>query len=256
MCETTQHTQPAIGPSGHLTTVPVELRLPKSFETEIGVSDDLAIMIYGSHSAAITGLKHNIEGFGLPVLGTTMDPVVVMSEISAQKIDLIIFDLYHRTDEVFELASSIRRVSNQTQILFMIDEPTVDELRLAIRNGVNGFFRKKSTKPIPLAEIIVRVARGEAMIEGSLLAEFLHTLDAQNGVSTSADQARAVRLSNLDREILARTTSGDNSRRIADDCGFSAGFIRNRLSAIYRTIGVSNKSQAVVFAVRTGITNW
>ena len=94
------------------------------------------------------------------------------------------------------------------------------------------------------------------MIEGLLLAEFLHMLGSQNGVSTSADQARADRLSNLDREILARTTSGDNSRRIADDCGFSAGFIRNRLSVIYRTIGVSNKSQAVVFAVRTGITNW
>lgn len=229
---------------------------PHNDYSQFDTAAQLSVLIYGSHRLAMEGLKHLIEDSGVRVVSETLDSEVLMREVRNLSIDVVIFDLYHRTESDFGLASSIRRVSKQTQIFFLIDEPTVDELRLAIRHGVLGFFGKKSPKPLPLPDMLRMVANGEALIESRLLARFLQSLGLEDGGATQVERDIVSKLSDLDREILARTVSGDISRQIAADCGFSAGFIRNRLSAIYRAIGVTNKSQAVIFAVRAGITNW
>jgi two-component system response regulator DegU len=241
---------------GNLSTVSDNAGASSNFETIQTPDQELAILIFGSHGSSIQGLKRKVEGFGSNVVDATLEAAIVLNEVEIKKIDLVIFDLYHRNEGVFKVAASIRRISKRTQILFLIDEPSLDELRLALRSGVLGFFKKKSPKPYHLSEIIRRVANGEASIEGTLLTKFLQSLRPEVDGKTQAEDDSAGRLSDIDREILARTTAGHNSREIAGDCGFSAGFVRNRLSAIYRAIGVSNKSQAVVFAVRTGITTW
>jgi len=69
----------------------------------------------------------------------------------------------------------------------------------------------------------------------------------------SADSGDLATLTGREREILSLVAGGANNQAIADQLFISEKTVRNHLTAIFDKIGVSSRSQAIVFARDRGL---
>lgn len=71
--------------------------------------------------------------------------------------------------------------------------------------------------------------------------------------NTSDDLRPSGALTPRQREILALVASGLSSPQVAEQLGITAGTVKTHLTAIYRTIGVRNRVQAVRYYLDHGL---
>jgi DNA-binding NarL/FixJ family response regulator len=78
------------------------------------------------------------------------------------------------------------------------------------------------------------------------------------GASTDPTQAARssqvlARLSARELEVLRALTTGARSEMIARNLGISPKTLRNHISSIYHKLGIFDRAQAVIVAVREGL---
>jgi pimeloyl-ACP methyl ester carboxylesterase/DNA-binding CsgD family transcriptional regulator len=76
---------------------------------------------------------------------------------------------------------------------------------------------------------------------------------ADQPASDSADFGQIATLTTREREILDLVAGGDNNQQIAEKLFISEKTVRNHLTAVFDKIGVSSRSQAIVFARDRGL---
>lgn len=72
--------------------------------------------------------------------------------------------------------------------------------------------------------------------------------------ATGAGRALAV-LTARERQILVLISQGNSNRRVAKALGISEKTVKNHLSAVFMKVGASDRTQAVVMGIRSGIVS-
>jgi DNA-binding NarL/FixJ family response regulator len=65
--------------------------------------------------------------------------------------------------------------------------------------------------------------------------------------------AEVIDLTPRDRQVLERVAQGKNNKQIAEELGLASQTVRNYITNIYSKIGVSSRSEAVVWARERGL---
>ena len=71
------------------------------------------------------------------------------------------------------------------------------------------------------------------------------TADAGAAVCGSVDK-----LTRRQRDVLDRLVEGKSNKEIASELGLSAGTVKIHVSSIFKTLSVTNRTQAVIVATR------
>ncbi|MEV6020498.1 MULTISPECIES: LuxR C-terminal-related transcriptional regulator [unclassified Streptomyces] len=74
------------------------------------------------------------------------------------------------------------------------------------------------------------------------------------GEAPGTRQALAV-LTARERQILVLISQGNSNRRVAKALGISEKTVKNHLSAVFMKVGASDRTQAVVMGIRSGIVS-
>ncbi|MFH8410173.1 LuxR C-terminal-related transcriptional regulator [Streptomyces sp. NPDC018019] len=102
-------------------------------------------------------------------------------------------------------------------------------------------------------------ALGEAQDALEAQEQLIEDLRAAAGPSPSAgDRAARAALDLLtarERQILVLISQGNSNRRVARALGISEKTVKNHLSAVFTKAGVSDRTQAVVLGIRSGIVS-
>ncbi|MFD5164356.1 response regulator transcription factor [Streptomyces hawaiiensis] len=120
-----------------------------------------------------------------------------------------------------------------------------------------------------LAEVVAKVHKAlddaqDALEAQEQLIEDLRA-DADGGGGQVAapppsEEALAAReslalLTARERQILVLISQGNSNRRVAKALGISERTVKNHLSAVFTKVGASDRTQAVVMAIRSGIVS-
>lgn len=127
-----------------------------------------------------------------------------------------------------------------------------DEVLDALRAGALGYVAKTSPREDFLAAIR-GVAGGEAWLPPRLTARLLSRL--QPGAAAEAGAETAEALTGREREIVALLARGWSNRRIAQELHIAEITVRTHVSHILGKLGVSNRVEAALHAVRSGIAS-
>lgn len=153
-----------------------------------------------------------------------------------------------------QLAEDIRRHSPSIATIVLSSEESDDELIAAIRAGASAYCGR-SIEEAQLHELIQRSANGEYVINEQLLTKPYVTsrvLDQFRG--TSQGEGHLTRepmpLTQRELEILGNISSGLTNAEIGYTLGISAQTVKNHVTAILRKLGVNDRTQAVVTALR------
>ena len=121
----------------------------------------------------------------------------------------------------------------------------------AIRAGASGYLLK-GTPRADLINAITGTAAGQTFIDPGVAGKlFTHVA----GVNIEHDSTVAESLSPRELEVLRLLAKGRSNTDIAAELFLSEGTVRNYVSGIFVKLGVTDRTQAAVIALRHGLVD-
>lgn len=201
--------------------------------------EPLQIAVVNDHPVVVNGVARLVERYTDRVRVVEGDSDVP----TLTPVDLALFDTYAAAadgrDGLADLLAN-PRVRHVAVFSWNHDPAAVAE---ALRRGASGYL-SKSLDAAELVDAIVRISAGERVVEpGPAGAE--PTMREWPGKERG--------LTSRESEMLALVAQGLTNQEIAETCYLSINSVKSYLRSAYRRIGVSRRSQAVLWATEHGL---
>ena len=198
------------------------------------------------------GLKAIFEtDKGIQVAGTAADGAEALDLIPELQPDLILMDLKMPVMNGVQATRHIRQKYPNVKILVLTTYDADEWVFDAIRNGAAGYLLKDTQREMLIAAIKDTMA-GKTPVDSAVAGK----LFAQVVQGTPSPQSTLIdTLTEREKAILRLLGAGLSNADIAARLYFSEGTVRNYISSILEKLGVSDRTQAAILALRCGLTD-
>lgn len=206
----------------------------------------IKVLIVDDHFVVRKGTEALL--FGAPdieVVGEAVDGEEAVRLAFELVPDVVMMDLLMPRMDGVEAIQKILRRRPSIRILVltgtMIDRKIFD----AIRAGAAGYLSKASDRA-KYFEAIRKIYRGEPSLPPDLTRKLIGTDKLFSGSKTSS-------LTERETEILKSVAEGLSNQKVADRLHIAEVTVRTHVSHILRKLGLSNRVEATLFALRRGL---
>lgn len=212
----------------------------------------IKVLICDDQEIVCEGLKRILEADSdIKVVGIANNGVEALEQIEKVKPDLVLLDLKMPVMNGIITTRKIREKSADIRILILTTFDDDEWLFDAIRNGASGYLLKDRPRS-ELIDAIKGTIKGGSYIDPAVAGKLM------NNIAQSAPQRSTtieISLSDREIEILKLLAMGLSNADIAKRLYLSEGTVRNYTSGIFTKLNVSDRTQAVVAALRAGLVD-
>jgi DNA-binding NarL/FixJ family response regulator len=201
------------------------------------------VLLVDDHAFYRAGLRGMLAAEGLDVLEARSGPAAV-DLVAAAAPDVVLMDLHMPGMSGVEATALVAATVPVVVLTASADDADVVD---AVRAGARGYLLKDAG----IEEIVGSVraaADGGAWVSPGVAGVLLDRVRA-----SAADEPAPVALSAREREVLRLLAAGMDNAAIARELYLSAGTVRKNVSSILAKLGVENRVEAAVYAVRHGL---
>lgn len=203
----------------------------------------IRVVLAEDHEIVRAGLERLLGGADdIEVVGTAADGEAAVSLVEEQKPDVVLCDLTMPILDGIEATKRIHEAHPETRVVILTAFSERDRILGALDAGAVGYLLKDAP-PDELFEAVRAAARGESPLAPKA---------AQAVLSDRAEQ-RSVELTRREREVLALVAAGLPNKRIARRLEISEKTVKAHLTRVFEQIGVSDRTQAALWAQRHGL---
>lgn len=208
------------------------------------ICDDQAVVVDGLEM--ILGSDPELE-----VVATAQDGAEAILKVAETHPEIVLMDLKMPGMNGIQATREIRQKFPQVKVLVLTTFSDDEWIFDAIRNGADGYLLK-GTSRADLIRAVKGTASGLTHIDPGVGAKlFAHVART----SVSEDTTVAEDLSERELEILKLLANGYTNAEIADRLFLSRGTVRNYVSAVLAKLGVEDRTQAALIAMRHGLVD-
>ncbi|HEX6032996.1 MAG TPA: response regulator transcription factor [Anaerolineales bacterium] len=212
----------------------------------------IRVLIVDDHEIVREGLQTLLaEEPDFEVVGTTGDGAAAVGLAQATKPDVIVMDLVMPGLDGIEATRRIVSRDPQARVLVLTTFADDQRVREAIQAGATGYLLKDVLK----ADLL-RALRDAAVGRPSLHPEVQqHLMREVAGKRSSSQEQAPPHLGLTEREIsiLRLLAEGRSNKEIASALYLTEGTIKGYVSTIFDKLGVEDRTQAALYAVRHGL---
>jgi DNA-binding NarL/FixJ family response regulator len=183
------------------------------------------------------------------VLHTAEDGAKAIEWIEQDAPDLVLMDLKMPVMDGIQATESIKRRFPQIKVLILTTHSDDEWLFDAIRSGANGYLLKDAPSE-ELFKAIRATMAGDTPLDPKMTRKLFDYVAHHNPLP----DARIVNsLNPREKEILMLVARGYTNTAIAETVHLSDGTVRNYISTIFSKLGVADRTQAALLALRYGL---
>ena len=191
------------------------------------------------------GIAHILAADGrFAVVGQASRGDAAVSAAASLQPDLILIDLHMPGMSGLDAIRSIRAQDIDVAIGALTMFETEEYVRSALEAGANGYVAKDSTSS-DLCEAAAALAHGKRNL--------ISIPGLTSGTEAAQPSSILTVLTARERDVLLQLTTANTNEAIAGRLGISPKTLRNHISSIYRKLGIFDRAQAVIVAVREGL---
>jgi len=205
------------------------------------------VLVVDDHAVVREGLRAFLDlQDGIEVAGEAADGEEALAAAERLRPDVVLMDLVMpRLDGVSALRALRERLP-KTRVIVLTSFLDDDKLLPALRAGAAGYLLKNA-QPQELARAVRLADAGEALLDPVVAARLVESL------ATSEEDRPLDRLTPREREVLELIGRGFPNKRIAQRLDVSEKTVKTHVGHVLAKLGVNDRTQAAVFAVRAGL---
>lgn len=206
----------------------------------------IKILIIDDHSMIREGLKQLLELDGdIQVVGEAGDGKEGIELIQSTPHDVVLLDINMPNVNGLQMLEQLKQKQIKTKVLILTIHNEIEYLLRAIDIGVNGYVLKDSESAV-LKTAINAICQGETFIQPSLTPLLKASVEKkQTKISTD--------LTKRELQVLELLAEGLFNKEIAERLFISEKTVKNHVSNIFKKIGVADRTQAAVYAIKQNI---
>lgn len=218
--------------------------------------DVVKVMVADDHSLYRAGLRELLEEDEVKVVSEAGTGEEAVKQALRTHPDVIVMDIRMPVMDGIEASREIKRQLPDTQIVMVsgVDEDE-DQLFRAIDAGARAYVGKEED-PQSIVEAVRSASHGGAYLPPHAVQMLMRRLGGDAAGPSAAPAATTPadsRLTARERDVLRLLAKGRRNQEIARDMGLSVRSVGNHLAKIYNKLHIHGRSEAVVYAIRTGI---
>lgn len=208
----------------------------------------IKVLIADDHKMVREGLKQLLEIDGdIEVIGEAGDGYECLNLTNKTNPDVVLLDLNMPNLDGLQVLNIMKQQKMPCKIIVLTINNEVDYLLNALDAGCDGYVLKDSDFDT-LKSAIMTVYEGEQYIEPSLVP-FLNSSLAERDVMME----KIHDLTKRELEVLKLVAMGSFNKEIGASLNISERTVKNHVSNIFKKIGVSDRTQAAVFAIKNNL---
>lgn len=212
----------------------------------------IKVLICDDQEIVCEGLQRILESDPeISVVGIAHDGQEALEMASSRNPDLVLMDLKMPLMNGIQATRRLRELHPRIQVLVLTTYADDEWLFDAIRSGAAGYLLKDRPRK-ELLEAIKGTIAGESFIDPAVARKVLTSV-AQT--SQPKSQPARISLSPREAEILGLLALGLSNSDIAQRLFLSEGTVRNYMSDLFAKLEVSDRTQAVIVALRLGLVD-
>jgi len=204
----------------------------------------ISVVLAEDHPVVRAGL---VELLGaepdIEIVAAVGDGAAAVDAVSAHRPDVALLDVTMPAMDGIAATEAILSGRPETRVLILTASADREQMLHAVDAGALGYLLKDAT-PEELFAGVRAAARGESPLDPKLARELL----------ADRREARAPQLTDREREVLVLVGEGLPNKLIARRLEISEKTVKAHLTRVFAQIGVTDRTQAALWARRHGIT--
>jgi NarL family two-component system response regulator LiaR len=214
------------------------------------MNGDIQVLIVDDHTVVRDGLQALITAEpGMQVVGSAADGVDAVRMARELKPDVILLDLVMPRMDGVQTILEIKKDNPEARILVLTSFAENHQVFSAIKSGAMGYLMK-DTSSEELIQAIRDTYNYQPAMQPKIARQLMQDIQSQ-GSKPGSEMA----LTEREIEILQLVALGQTNQEIADDLVLSERTVRTHITNILAKLGLSNRTQAALYALREGIAH-
>jgi DNA-binding NarL/FixJ family response regulator len=204
----------------------------------------IRLLIADDHAVVRTGLRQLAATFAdVELVGAAADGEEAVALCADRSPDVVLMDIEMPVLDGVEATRRIVEAQPGVAVVVLTSFSDRDQILAALDAGAVGYLLKDA-EPDELEKAVRAAARGES------------PLDPRAGRALLGSRRAASPLDGLsarEREVLELVARGLPNKLIARELAISEKTVKTHLTNVFRTLGVSDRTQAALWAERHGL---
>lgn len=217
----------------------------------------IRLLIADDHALLRQGIKNVLElEPDLTVIGEAADGDEAISKATELRPDILLLDINMPRGNGLEVTRRLRDLKVNSKVIILTIHDDENYVLEVIRAGAAGYLLK-DIEPGMLVKAIRTVYEGESFIYPTLAKKLFSEInrqeDKKHELTKIMDRRREERLTYREIEVLQLICQGMSNQTIAQTLFLSEKTVKNHLTNIFRKINVTDRTQAVLYALKNKI---
>ena len=209
----------------------------------------MTVLIVDDHPVVREGLRVLLEVHdGIDVTGEAADGEEALAKAANLVPDVILLDLKLPGMNGIAVLRELRALGLASRILVLTSGNDPAQVGLALRLGASGFLYK-DVDPDALVRAIRAVNDGNMLLAPAAASSLVPSGGAAPGTGPGRPGGWGA-LTAREREVLGEIARGLSNREIARRLHVSEKTVKTHVSSVLAKLGVQDRTQAAVYAVR------
>lgn len=207
--------------------------------------EPLRLLLVDDHEMVRAGLRTFLElQADMEVVGEAATAEQALALVPKLAPSIVLMDLMLPGMSGIEALRRLQVSHPDVKVVVLTSFSGQDSVLAAVRAGVAGYLLK-DVGPAELADALRVVHAGGAQLHPQVAATVMQSM-----VDTSRDP-----LTPREHEVLRLVARGLSNRLIARELALSEKTVKAHVSAVLSKLGVADRTQAALLAVRTGLVD-
>jgi DNA-binding NarL/FixJ family response regulator len=207
----------------------------------------IKVLIADDQEIVRLGLKSMLEGNDIRIVGQATSGDQVLEMVRKLKPDVVLLESKLPGMDGLHILGRLKLDTPEMRVVLFTAHENARHLARAVALGAEGYLSKAAKK-----DELIRVIKAAAQGEQTWSRSELRRVGAAMASPTGVDN-QDVSLSKREIDVLRLMVNGATNRDIAKDLKISYETIKEHVQHVLRKIGVTDRTQAAVWAVRNNI---
>jgi DNA-binding NarL/FixJ family response regulator len=213
------------------------------------VKTKLKVLLADDHAIVRQGLRFylNMQP-DIEVVGEAANGREAVEQAKRLQPDVVLMDLIMPVMNGIESTTELRALVPDVKVLVLTTFADKDHVLNAIKAGANGYLLKDA-EPDRIAAAIRDAHRGVPQLDPAVAGQLMSHIVAPAAPAAASSE----RLTARELEVLRLIAQGLSNKEIAAACGIAEKTVKTHVSSLLSKLGLADRTQAALFAVKNGI---